>query len=297
MGRIMALRVRGANGGAPWIRGEGSTHTGHDQARWYPAPSAGVAQWQSNRLVSGRSWVRIPSPALGGRKKVRACGCEGSERVARIAADEGPPSDRACSRPRRPFGGRRDRPDAGRPLRDARAQHGGLGPWDGDPARHPRARRDPAPGGRLRAVRPPVLHGRVQPEGRPRRPRAARPGAPTSHGGHQGSRAGDRRAAAVAGTRRRRSRAGRGTRAGSRTGARCRRARPSSTGSGSCRPGRAGCGAPGSCRSSRRSRARTPPLRTPRCPSIRRSSMRPSRSSSTRGPTSGSRRDRLAARR
>ena len=39
------------------------------------------------------------------------------------------------------------------------------------------------------------------------------------------------------------------------------------------------------------------PLRTPRCPSIRRSSMRPSRSSSTRGPTSGSRRDRLAARR
>ena len=87
-----------------------------------------------------------------------------------------------------------------------RAQHGRLGPWDGDPARHPRARRDPAPGGRLRAVRPPVLHGRVQPEGGPRRPRAARPGAPTSHGGYQGSRARDRRAAAVATTGRRRRR-------------------------------------------------------------------------------------------
>ena len=49
-------------------------------------------------------------------------------------------------------------------------------------------------------------------EGRPRRPRAARPGAPTSHGGHQGGRARRRRAAAVAATGRRRRRAGRRTR-------------------------------------------------------------------------------------
>lgn len=45
------------------MRGEGSTRTRLDQGRWYPASSAGVAQWQSNRLVSGRSGVRIPSPA------------------------------------------------------------------------------------------------------------------------------------------------------------------------------------------------------------------------------------------
>ena len=295
----MALRVRGANGEPRGSGVRAALIPGSDQARWYPAPSAGVAQWQSNRLVSGRSWVRIPSPALGERKKVRASGCEGSERVARIAADEGPSSDRACSRPRRPFGGRRDRPDAGRPLRDARAQHRGLGPWDGDPARHLGARRDPAPGGRLRAVRPPVLHGRVEPEGGSRRPRAARPGAPTSHGGHQGSRAADRRAAAVAATCRRRRRSSRRTRPQPR--------RPAAPAPAPAAPGphrqRLLPHRPSRLRSPRLLPSPPPhllpplPLRTPRCPSIRRSSMRPSRSSSTRGPTSGSRRDRLAARR
>src|ERR671914_1723811 len=46
------------------------------RTHWYPASSAGVAQWQSNRLVSGRSWVRIPSPAPAlGSSPAAAGGC------------------------------------------------------------------------------------------------------------------------------------------------------------------------------------------------------------------------------
>ncbi len=40
-----------------------------DEAHADPSPrlvdDAGLAQWQSNRLVSGRSWVQPPQPALG----------------------------------------------------------------------------------------------------------------------------------------------------------------------------------------------------------------------------------------
>ena len=220
-----------ANGENPRTEGDATTHTGRDQGRWYPASSAGVAQWQSNRLVSGRSWVRIPSPAQAPVADEEVAGrtsCRRSEQVARIAADEGTSRDPACCRSRDGApGGRRPRPSVGRPLGHPRAEHRGLDPRDGDPVRRDRSPRHPVAGGGLCAVRPTLLHGRVDVAGGSRRSGAARRGAPASDRGHQGRRphGGGAPAVATAGGRRGRPRDGDSCRSRDRPGSRRARAR------------------------------------------------------------------------